>query len=79
MQDEEKAGRQLLPDTALQPPAPDSGGIGPPLQEARREGHALEEAEEAMVRAARYMNQHYQEGDAGAGGCICQYEPYLLF
>ena len=29
MQDEEKAGRQLLPDTALQPPAPDSGGIGP--------------------------------------------------
>ena len=31
-------------------------------QEARREGHALEEAEEAMVRAARYINQHYQEG-----------------
>lgn len=31
-------------------------------QETRGEGHALEETEEAMVSAARYMNQHYQEG-----------------
>lgn len=31
-------------------------------QGARGDGHMLEEAEEAMVRAARYMNQHYQEG-----------------
>nr|WP_304054247.1 helix-turn-helix transcriptional regulator [Enterocloster clostridioformis] len=51
-------------------------------QEARGEGHALEEAEEAMVSAARYMNQHYQEGltkkfKGSTGLCFKEYLNYI--